>query len=40
MLFPRTTSQFAGRTYRFPQTPSTGPLARTELPARDSEVAA
>ena len=27
----------AGGTSRFPQTPSTGPLTRTELPARAAE---
>jgi hypothetical protein len=32
-------ASFAGGTSRFPQTPSPGPLTRTELPAREGEVA-
>ncbi len=35
-----TAIELAGGTSRFPQTPSTGPLTRTELPARESEAAA
>ena len=40
MLKLPTVPELAGGTSRFPVNPSTDPLARTELPAHEREVAA
>jgi hypothetical protein len=38
-MAPTTATGFVGGTSRFAQTPSIGPLVRTELPAGEGEVA-